>query len=96
MIDERVKKIFGSWISFANLQNQNPTNFKRKIMQNISRLNKWLEPAGMQIKIVLKKQKRVSQRSELLAFKKFISKTPQAELEYYSDEEFTDLYIKAK
>jgi hypothetical protein len=37
----------------------------------------------------------VSQRSELLAFKQFISKTPQAELEYYSDEEFTDLYLKA-
>lgn len=37
----------------------------------------------------------VSQRSELLAFKKFISKTPQTELEYYSDEEFTDLYLKA-
>lgn len=37
----------------------------------------------------------VSQRSELLAFKQFISKTPQAELEYYSDEEFIDLYLKA-
>lgn len=37
----------------------------------------------------------VSQRSELLAFKYFISKTPLAELEYYSDEEFTDLYLKA-
>lgn len=37
----------------------------------------------------------VSQRSELLAFKQFISKTPQTELEYYSDEEFTDLYLKA-
>lgn len=37
----------------------------------------------------------VSQQRELLAFKQFISKTPQAELEYYSDEEFTDLYIKA-
>ena len=59
MIDEQVKKIFGSWISFANSQNQNPTNFKRKIEQNINRLNKWLEPAGMQIQIVLKKQKRV-------------------------------------
>lgn len=37
----------------------------------------------------------VSQRSELLAFKRFISKTPLAELELYSDEEFTDLYLKA-
>jgi hypothetical protein len=37
----------------------------------------------------------VSQRSELLAFKRFISKTPLIELELYSDEEFTDLYLKA-
>lgn len=36
----------------------------------------------------------VSQRIELLAFKQFISKTPLTELELYSDEEFTDLYIK--
>jgi hypothetical protein len=40
-------------------------------------------------------QPAVIQRIELLAFKKFISKTPQTELEYYSDEEFTDLYLKA-
>lgn len=59
MIDEQVKKIFGSWILFAKSQNENPTNFKRKIEQNINRLNRWLEPAGMQIQIVLKKQKRV-------------------------------------
>lgn len=59
MIDKQIKRNFGSWNNFANTQNENPTNFKRKIMQNIDRLNKWLEPAGMQIKIVLKKQKRV-------------------------------------
>ena len=58
MIDEQIKKLFGSWSKYAELQNENPTNFKRKIMQNIDRLNKWLEPAGMQIQIVLKKQKR--------------------------------------
>lgn len=37
----------------------------------------------------------VSQRSELLAFMRFISKTPQTELELYSDEEFVDGYLKA-
>lgn len=37
----------------------------------------------------------VNRRSELFAFKQFISKTPHTELEYYSDEEFTDLYLKA-
>lgn len=59
MIDEQIKKTYGSWGKYAELQNENPTNFKRKILQNIDRLNKWLEPAGMQIQIVLKKQKRV-------------------------------------
>ena len=34
------------------------------------------------------------EREALLAFKRFISKTPQIELEYYSDEEFTDFYLK--
>ena len=59
MLDKQVKMQFGSWTAFSNSQNENPKNFKRKIEQNIKRLNRWLEPAGMQIQIVLKKQKRV-------------------------------------
>lgn len=59
MLDENVKKQFKSWTAFAELQGENPYNFKRKILQNIDRLNRWLEPAGMQIQIVLKKQKSV-------------------------------------
>lgn len=62
MIDKKIKQNFGSWTNYAEFQNENPTNFKRKIMQNIDRLNKWLEPAGMQIQIVLKKQKRVGKK----------------------------------
>jgi len=61
-IDEQIKKQFGSWTAFANLQNENSSNFKRKIEQNIDRLNKWLNPAGMQIQIVLKKQKRMGKK----------------------------------
>ena len=57
ILDEKIKKQFGSWTAFSNLQGENASNFKRKIEQNIERLNKWLEPAGMQIQIVLKKQK---------------------------------------
>jgi hypothetical protein len=34
-------------------------------------------------------------QSELLAFMHFISKTPQNELELYSDEELVDGYLKA-
>ena len=37
----------------------------------------------------------VSQRSELLAFMRFVSKTPQTELELYSNEELVDGYLKA-
>lgn len=59
MIDIQVKNKYGSWRDYAELQDENPTNFKRKILQNIDRINKWIEPAGMQIQIVLKKQKRV-------------------------------------
>jgi hypothetical protein len=62
MIDEKIKKQFGSWTAFAELQGENKYNFRRKILQNIDRLNKWLEPAGMQIQIVLKKQKRGGQK----------------------------------
>jgi hypothetical protein len=63
-IDSQIKKIFGSWTYFATQQNENPTNFKRKILQNINRLNRWLEPAGLQIQIVLKKQKRVGKKNK--------------------------------
>lgn len=35
-------------------------------------------------------------REELIDFMNFISKTPLAELEYYSNEEFVDNYIKKK
>lgn len=59
MIDKQVKKIFGSWASFAETQGENKYNFKRKILQNIQRLNRWLNPVGIEIKMVLKKPKRV-------------------------------------
>jgi ribosome-associated translation inhibitor RaiA len=64
MLDEKVKKQFGSWTAFANLQGENSSNFKRKIEQNISRINKWLKPAGMQIQIVLEKQKRAGKKNK--------------------------------
>lgn len=58
MIDKEVKKQFGSWTAFSKLQGENHKNFKRKIEQNIERLNKWIEPLGLEIQIALKKQKR--------------------------------------
>ena len=57
IIDKQIKKQFKSWAAFAELQGESKYNFKRKIMQNIDRLNRWLEPAELQIQIVLKKRK---------------------------------------
>ncbi len=64
MLDKAIKKQFGSWTAFANSQGENASNFKRKIEQNINRLNKWLEPVGMRIQIVLQKQKRVGKKNK--------------------------------
>ena len=55
MLDTQVKKQFGTWTAFADSMDENPTNFKRKILQNIARLNSWLSPLGLEIKIILKK-----------------------------------------
>ncbi len=57
IIDKQTKKLFGSWTAFAKSQDENHTNFKRKILQNINRLNKWLNPIGLEIKVVKKTTK---------------------------------------
>jgi hypothetical protein len=58
MIEEQIKKQFGSWTAFCLQNGHDHKNFKRKLFANIEKINKWLEPAGLQIQIVLKKQKR--------------------------------------
>lgn len=57
MIDFEVKKQFRSWTAFANSQGENPSNFKRKILRNIERLNIWLAPLGLEIKVSAKGKK---------------------------------------
>ncbi len=57
MIDNEVKKQFGSWTVFSKHMGKNHSNFKRTIEQNIDRLNSWINPLGLEIKIVHKKQK---------------------------------------
>ena len=59
MIDEQIKKQFGSWTAFCTKYGHDHKNFKRKLFANINKLNKWLEPLGIELQIVLKKQKRV-------------------------------------
>ena len=56
-----------------------------------------LEKENANLKNTMEKNKyTVIQRSQLLDFMNFISKTPQAELEMYSNEELVDNYILNK
>ena len=55
MINKQVKERFGTWTAFCEHMGEDLTNFRRKIFSNIERLNKWLLPLGLEIKIILKK-----------------------------------------
>ena len=57
-LDEQIKKQFGSWTAFSLFHKRNQKNFKRTFKQNIDKINSWLAPLGLEIQIVLKKQKR--------------------------------------
>lgn len=54
MLDETIKKQFGSWTAFSNSLGKNPKNFKRTFLGLIEKINKWLEPLGLEVKIVEK------------------------------------------
>jgi hypothetical protein len=55
MIDEQIKKQFGSWTAFCLQNGHDHKNFKRKLLANIEKINRWLEPLGIEIQMVLKK-----------------------------------------
>lgn len=59
MIEEEIKRHFGSWTAFCLKFGYDKSNFKRKLYQNLEKLNKWLEPLELEIKIV-KKDSNVS------------------------------------
>jgi hypothetical protein len=54
MLDEEIKKQFGSWTAFSNSLGKNPKNFKRTLTGLINKLNLWLLPLNLEIKIVPK------------------------------------------
>jgi hypothetical protein len=54
MLDETIKKQFGSWTAFSLHLEKNPKNFKRTFNGLISKLNTWLLPINLEIKIVPK------------------------------------------
>lgn len=51
-MEEQIKKLFGNWTNYSKFHKRNPKNFKRTFNQNIKKINTWLEPLGLEIKIV--------------------------------------------
>lgn len=51
MIDKEIREAGHTWKSLSELLGENPSNFKRKLVQNIDKLNKWLEPLNLEIQI---------------------------------------------
>jgi hypothetical protein len=56
MIYKELKKLGYTWKSYSEILSENPRNFKRKLVQNIDKLNKWLEPLNLQILIAPKSE----------------------------------------
>lgn len=56
MIQEKIKQSGHTWRSYSKLLGENPSNFKRKLVQNIEKINSWLEPLNLQIQIAPKSE----------------------------------------
>jgi hypothetical protein len=54
MIDKEIKEAGHTWKSLSELLGENPSNFKRKLLWNIDKINKWIKPLNLEIKIVKK------------------------------------------
>jgi len=54
MIDKEIKESGHTWKRLSELLGENPSNFKRKLLWNIDKINKWLEPLNLEINIVKK------------------------------------------
>ena len=54
MIDKEIKQAGHTWKSLSEFLGENPSNFKRKLLQNIEKLNRWIEPLGLEIQIAPK------------------------------------------
>lgn len=55
MIEKQIKNQFGTWAAFCSEIGENKRNFKRKLDSNINKINNWIQPLGLEIKIVTKK-----------------------------------------
>ncbi|MEC7753811.1 MAG: hypothetical protein VYB44_07260 [Bacteroidota bacterium] len=62
---EQIKSAgFNSWKDYAESIGQNPSNFKRQLIKNIEKLNKWLSPINLQIQIAPKGESGAGKRKE--------------------------------
>lgn len=57
MLDNQIKKQFGTWTAFCAKHGHDHKNFKRKLLANIDKINIWLDPLGIELQMVLKKPK---------------------------------------
>lgn len=57
-IEEKLKVKGESWKSYSDKIGQDSSNFKRKLSQNISRLNSWLELLGVELTIQEREEKK--------------------------------------
>ena len=64
IIEKTAGQNFGSFRRFCIETNQDYSNFKRKLLANLVKIDAWLEPLGLEIKIVLKKQRRVGKNKK--------------------------------
>jgi hypothetical protein len=56
MLDRKIKESGYTWKSYSEFLGENPSNFKRKLIQNIDKINKWLDPLNLQIQIAPKSE----------------------------------------
>jgi len=64
IIEETAGQKFGSFRRFCIETNQDYSNFKRKLIANLFKIDNWLEQLGLEIQIVLKKPKRVGKNKK--------------------------------
>jgi lambda repressor-like predicted transcriptional regulator len=54
MIDKELKEAGHTWRSLSKILGESESNLKRKLVFNFNKVNKWLEPLGLELKIVSK------------------------------------------
>lgn len=64
IIEKTAGQKFGSFRRFCIETNHDYSNFKRKLLANLIKIDWWIAPLGLEIKIVLKKQRRVGKNKK--------------------------------